>query len=151
MAVACTKDRGYTTLTGMDPARIMKSYPMPSSKCCNVVTISSTIPLAGLRHGHPLFWGAPDHGTPKKGDGGEPAAVRCGRLYGFAVLCRAGRLGVALGDERVRLVGDLGESEQVLEAEALPGLPLTLVSVDARKGDVMLGDAPDLRFPKWSP
>ena len=55
MAVACTKDRVYTTLTGMDPARIMKSYPMPSSKCCNVVTISSTIPLAGLRHGHPLF------------------------------------------------------------------------------------------------
>ena len=49
MAVACTKDRGYTTLTGMDPARIMKSYPMPSSKCCNVVTISSTIPLA-LKH-----------------------------------------------------------------------------------------------------
>ena len=59
MEVACTKDRGYATLTGMDPARTMKSYTIPASKCCNVVTISSTIPLAGVRHGHPLFFGAP--------------------------------------------------------------------------------------------
>ena len=47
--------RGYATLTGMDPARTMKSYTIPASKCCNVVIISSTIPLAGVRHGHPLF------------------------------------------------------------------------------------------------
>ena len=39
----------------MGLARTMKSYAMPSSKRCNIVTISSTIPLAGVRHGHPLF------------------------------------------------------------------------------------------------
>ena len=65
-------------------------------------------------------------------------------LSGFVI---AGRVGVALGDERVRLVGKLGEDEQVLEAEAVRGLPLTLVAVDPRKGDVVPGDAADLVFP----
>ena len=35
-----------------------------------------------------------------------------------------GRLGFTLGDERVRLIGELGNREQVDETEALRGLPL---------------------------
>ena len=73
----------------------------------------------------------------------EGAAV----LRGFAIAGRRRRLGVALGDERVRLVGEFSESQQVVEAEAVRGLPLGLVAVEARKGDVVPGDAADLVFP----
>ena len=41
------------------------------------------------------------------------------RLAGFVVASRRGRLGLALGDERVRLIGELGKGEQVDETEAL--------------------------------
>ena len=73
----------------------------------------------------------------------EGAAV----LRSFAIAGRLRRFGVALGDERVRLVGELGNGEQVVESEAVRGLPLALVTVDARKGDVVPGDAADLVFP----
>ena len=45
-------------------------------------------------------------------------------LRSFGIIDRAGRPGVALGNKRVRLVGELGEGEQVVEAEALRTLPL---------------------------
>ena len=73
----------------------------------------------------------------------EGAAV----LRSFVIARRARRLGLALGNERVCLVGELGEGEQVVEAEALRGLPLVAVAIDARKGDVVPGDAADLVFP----
>ena len=71
-------------------------------------------------------------------------------LGGFVIAGRAGllgRLGVALGNERVNLIGELGEGEQVVEDEAVRGLPLALVAVEARKGDVVPGDPADLVFP----
>ena len=73
----------------------------------------------------------------------EGAAV----LRGFIVVGRAGRFGAALGDECVRLVGELGEGEQVAETEALSGLPLAPVGVDPRKGDVVMGEPADLVLP----
>ena len=73
------------------------------------------------------------------------------RLAGFVIASPLGCLGVALGDERVRLIGELGEGEQVLEAEAVRGLPLLALTVDPRKGDGMLGDAADLVFPNGRP
>ena len=73
----------------------------------------------------------------------EGAAV----LRSFAIAGRLRRFGVALGDERVRLVGEFGESQQVLEAEAVRGLPLRTLAVDARKGDVVPGDPADLVLP----
>ena len=69
------------------------------------------------------------------------------RSLGAVIAGRWGRLGVALGDERVRLVDEPGEHEQVLEAVAVRGLPLALVAVEARKGDVVPGDAADLVSP----
>ena len=69
------------------------------------------------------------------------------RLGGFFIACRAGRLGLALGNERVCLVGELGNREQVAETEALSGLPLAPVGVDPGQGDVVLGDPADLVFP----
>ena len=77
----------------------------------------------------------------------EGAAV----LRSFAIAGRRRRIGAALGDERVRLVGELGNSEQVVEAEAVSGLPLVGVAVDARKADVVMGDTAGLVFPKRSP
>ena len=68
-------------------------------------------------------------------------------LRSFGINARAGRPGVALGNRRVRLVGELGEGEQVVEAEALRTLPLALVAVETRKGDVVMGDPADLVFP----
>ena len=44
----------------------------------------------------------------------------------------------------MRLVGKLDEHEQVVEAKALRGLPLLTIAVDARKGDVVPGDAADI-------
>ena len=71
------------------------------------------------------------------------------RLGGVAVLGRPGlsRLGVALGNERVCLVGEFSESQQVVEAEAVRGLPVVLVAVEARKGDVGPGDPAGLVVP----
>ena len=75
---------------------------------------------------------------------GPGAGFRCQRLGRFG---RSGGLGVALGNERVRLIGDLGKGEQVVEAEALRGLPLALVAVETREGDVVPGESADLVFP----
>ena len=63
----------------------------------------------------------------------EGAAV----LRSCVIASRAGRLGLALCNERVCLVGELGNGEQVAETEALSGLPLAPVGVDPRKGDVV--------------
>ena len=65
----------------------------------------------------------------------EGAAV----LRSFAISGRRGRLGLALGNERVRLVGELGNGEQVDETEALRALPLAPLGIDPRKGDVVMG------------
>ena len=64
------------------------------------------------------------------------------RLAGFVIASRRGRLGLALGDERVRLIGELGNGEQVDETEVLCGLPLAPLGVDPRTGDVVMGDPP---------
>ena len=73
----------------------------------------------------------------------EGAAV----LRSCVIASRAGRLGLALCNERVCLVGEPGNGEQVAETEALSGLPLAPVGVDPRKGDVVPGDAADLVLP----
>ena len=73
----------------------------------------------------------------------EGAAV----LRDSVIASRAGRLGLALCNERVCLVGELGNGEQVAETEALSGLPLAPVGVDPRKGDVVIGEPADLVFP----
>ena len=77
----------------------------------------------------------------------EGAAV----LRSFVIASRAGRLGFAFCNECVRLVGELGEGEQVVEAEAVRGLPLVLVAVEARKGDIVPSAAADLVFPNGRP
>ena len=69
------------------------------------------------------------------------------RLADFVIASRRCRLGLTLGDERVRLIGELGNGEQVDEMEALRGLPLVPLGVDPRKGDVVMGDPADLVFP----
>ena len=63
------------------------------------------------------------------------------------VAARFGGLGLALGNERVCLVGELGNGEQVDESEALRGLPLAPLGIDPRKGDVVMGDPAGLVFP----
>ena len=68
------------------------------------------------------------------------------RLASFVIASRRGRLGVALGNERVHLVGKLGEHEQVVEAETVRGLPLVAVTVDPRKGDVVMRVIPPTSF-----
>ena len=68
-------------------------------------------------------------------------------LRSCVIASRAGRLGLALGNERVCLVGELGNGEQVAETEALSGLPLAPVGVDPRKGDVVMGEPADLVLP----
>ena len=83
----------------------------------------------------------------KKATGINPPPEGAAVLRGFVVVGRAGRFGAALGDECVRLVGELGEGEQVVEAEAVRGLPLVLVAVEARKGDIVPSAAADLVFP----
>ena len=57
------------------------------------------------------------HGRPKKATGVNPPPEGAAVLRSFAIAGRRRRLGVALGDERVRLIGELGEGEQVVEAE----------------------------------
>ena len=69
------------------------------------------------------------------------------RLHGFVDVGRGGRPGLALGDERVRVIGELGNGEQVDETEALRGLPLAPLGVDPRTADVVMGDPADLVFP----
>ena len=69
------------------------------------------------------------------------------RLADFVIASRRCRLGLTLGDERVRLIGELGNGEHVDEMEALRGLPLAPLGVDPRKGDVVMGDPADLVFP----
>ena len=73
----------------------------------------------------------------------EGAAV----LRSCVIAGRRGRPGLAVCNERVCLVGELGNGEQVAETEALSGLPLAPAGVDPRKGDVGPGDAADLIFP----
>ena len=73
----------------------------------------------------------------------EGAAV----LRSFVIASRVGRLGLALCNERVCLVGEPVNGEQVAEAEALSGLPLAPAGVDPRKGDGVLGDPAGLVFP----
>ena len=68
-------------------------------------------------------------------------------LRSCVIASRAGRLGLALGNERVCPVGELGNGEQVAETEALSGLPLAPVAVEAREGNVVPGDAADLVLP----
>ena len=68
-------------------------------------------------------------------------------LRSFVIASRAGRLGLALCNERVCLVGEFGNVEQLAETEALSGLPLAPVGVDPRKGDVVMGEPADLVFP----
>ena len=89
----------------------------------------------------------PARSVQKKATGVNPPPEGAAVLRSFAIAGRRRRLGVALGNERVRLIGKLGEGEQVLEAVAVRGLPLVLVAVDARKGDVVPGDPADLVFP----
>ena len=57
------------------------------------------------------------------------------------------RFGVQRLDQGVRLVGQLGEGEKVVEAEAVRGLPLVTVAVEPREGDVVPAEAADLVFP----
>ena len=72
----------------------------------------------------------------------EGAAV----LRDSVITNRAGRLRLALCNERVCLVGELGNGEQVAETEALSRLPLAPVAVDPRKGDVVMSEPADLVF-----
>ena len=44
-----------------------------------------------------------------------------------------------LEDPRVRLVSELGEEQQLVAAEALSGLPVVAVFVEALEGDVVAG------------
>ena len=62
-------------------------------------------------------------GVQKKATGVNSSPEGAAVLRGFAIAGRRRRLGVALGDERVRLVGEFSESQQVVEAEAVRGLP----------------------------
>src|SRR5690606_1725713 len=50
-------------------------------------------------------------------------------------------------DARVRQIGDLGQDQQVVAAEALGGLPVVAVLVDALEGDVVPGRSAGLVLP----
>ena len=50
-------------------------------------------------------------------------------------------------DLRVRLIGHFRQDQQVVATEGLCRLPLLAIFVEARKGDVMLGESTDLVFP----
>ena len=58
----------------------------------------------------------------KKAAGFNPPPEDAAASGGLGIV--VARLGFALSDERVRLIGKLGNGEQVDETEALRGLPL---------------------------
>ena len=59
--------------------------------------------------------------SKKKATGVNPSPEGAAVLRSFAIADRLRRFGLALGNERVRLIGELGNGEQVDETEALRG------------------------------
>ena len=118
--------------------RPFATHPMAESaegSCAVIVSESACRPRAGT-------------GVHEKRRRGLTRHRKVRRLAGFVIASRRGRLGLALADERVRLIGELGNGEQVDETEALRGLPLAPpFGVDPRKADVVMGDPADLVFP----
>ena len=143
--ISCADPRGSGYFRGIERktppqnalCRPFATHPMAESaegSCAVIISESACRPRAGTA-------------VHEKRRRGLTRRRKVRRLAGFVIASRRGRLGLALGDERVRQIGELGNGEQVDETEALRGLPLAPLGVDPRKADVVMGDPADLVFP----